>query len=125
MDLTSIEARVLACMLASKADGGKAYDFVVHHRDGSATGYSIANGEIHSVTMREDQCRIYGKEARILIVDDLQHQTLDQMLRGQSKTNTIMALAREGAKLLEERRVVCTPKPKGKTLPWFHGKRRF
>lgn len=124
-DYSALEMRVLAAMLASKAEGGKAYDFVVHHRDGSATGYSIANGEMHSVTMRQDQSRIYGKEARIMIVDDVQHQTIDQMLRGQSKTQMVMALAREGAKLLEERQVMCTPKPKGKSLPWFHGKRRF
>lgn len=114
MDFTDLEARVLACMLESSANG-KHYDFVVHHPNGSATGYSISNGEMHSVTMRE-QGQIYGKEARILIVDDVQHQTIDQMS---------MALARRGAQLLADEQVLCTPKPKGKSLPWFHGKRRF
>lgn len=123
MEYTDLEARVLACMLESSANG-KHYDFVVHHPNGSATGYSIANGEVHSVTMRE-QGQIYGKEARILIVDDVQHQTIEKMLRGQSKTQMVMALARRGAQLLADEQVLCTPKPKGKSLPWFHGKRRF
>ncbi|AIU44294.1 hypothetical protein RG2014_040 [Delftia phage RG-2014] len=118
-DFAELEKRLVAFMMASKANG-KAYDFVVWKSPTECVGYSIQNGEMHAVTMSEHEVK--GKNHRLLIVDDLVHESIVTMQRGQSKNRMLTDLLAQAAIAMSSQ---IDPPKKGKTLPWFHGKRRF